>query len=123
MKKGKWNIVGGYWVQPDNNLIGGEVYARHALYSQNFYKREFGITCKTGYCVDSFGHNGNLPQILIKSGMENYVFMRPGKWETTKYAPFNGWDRRHSVITYKAFTGAYNNFNSADRMKKTFRNA
>lgn len=27
--------------------------------------------------MDSFGHNAMLPQILKKSGMENYVFMRP----------------------------------------------
>lgn len=120
VKKGKWNIVGGYWVQPDNNLIGGEVYARHALYSQNFYKREFGITCKTGYCVDSFGHNGNLPQILIKSGMENYVFMRPGKWENDKIPHLFKWVGidGSSVITYKLLQEAYNNFNSADRMEK-----
>src|SRR5690606_32476452 len=32
---------------------------------------------KVGYNVDSFGHNGMLPQILKKSGLDYYVFMRP----------------------------------------------
>ena len=36
---------------------------------------------KTGCNVDSFGHNGMLPQILKKSGMDYYVFMRPGDHE------------------------------------------
>ena len=39
------------------------------------------MTAQTGYNVDSFGHNGMLPQILKKSGMDNYVFMRPGRRE------------------------------------------
>jgi alpha-mannosidase len=34
-----------------------------------------------GYNVDSFGHNGMLPQILKKSGLDYYVFMRPGEHE------------------------------------------
>ena len=35
------------------------------------------MTAKVGMCPDSFGHNGMLPQILKKSGMDNYIFMRP----------------------------------------------
>ena len=34
------------------------------------------MTAKVGYNVDSFGHNG-MPQILKKSGMDSYIFMRP----------------------------------------------
>ena len=30
-----------------------------------------------GFNPDSFGHNGMLPQILKKSGLDYYVFMRP----------------------------------------------
>ncbi|HBP39067.1 MAG TPA: alpha-mannosidase [Clostridiales bacterium] len=36
---------------------------------------------RTGYNVDSFGHNGNLPQILRQCGMDNYLFSRPGEHE------------------------------------------
>ena len=48
---------------------------------QRFFRREFGKTAKTGYNVDSFGHNGSLPMILSESGMDAYVFMRPGPHE------------------------------------------
>ena len=67
VKEGRWNIVGGWFVQPDCNMPSGESFARHALISQRYFKEKFGVTAKTGYNVDSFGHNGNLPQILKKA--------------------------------------------------------
>lgn len=79
--EGRWVICGGWWVQPDCNLPDGESYARHALISQNYMKRHFGQISKVGYNVDSFGHNGNMPALLRRSGMDAYVFMRPGPHE------------------------------------------
>ncbi len=81
VKEGRWGIVGGWFLQPDCNTPCGESFARHALISQRYFKEKFGITVKTGYNVDSFGHNAGLPQILKKSGIDNYVFMRPMKNE------------------------------------------
>ena len=90
VKEGRWNIVGGWFLQPDCNLPSGESFARHGLISQRYFKEKFGITAKTGYNVDSFGHNASLPQILKKSGMNNYVFMRPMPEEgKTKETLFN----------------------------------
>ena len=77
VKEGRWELVGGWWIQPDCNLPSGESFVRQGLYGQRYFKEKFGKTAKTGYNVDSFGHNGNLPQILKKSGLDNYVFMRP----------------------------------------------
>lgn len=77
VKEGRWNITGGWFLQPDCNIPCGESFARHGLISQRYFKEKFGITATTGYNVDSFGHNASLPQVLRKSGMENYVFMRP----------------------------------------------
>ena len=81
IQEGRWALVGGWWVQPDCNVPGGESFVRQGLYAQRYFKEKFGVTATTGYNVDSFGHNGMLPQILKKSGMENYVFMRPGRHE------------------------------------------
>ncbi|MDY2651506.1 MAG: glycoside hydrolase family 38 C-terminal domain-containing protein [Eisenbergiella porci] len=81
VKEGRWVIVGGWWIQPDCNAPGGESYVRQGLYGQRYFQEKLGVTAQTGYNVDSFGHNGMLPQILKKSGMDNYVFMRPGRHE------------------------------------------
>ena len=77
VEEGRWAVVGGMWVQPDCNIPSGEAFCRHLLYSQKFFKENFGIIAKTGYNVDSFGHNGMLPQIFKKSGIDNYVYHRP----------------------------------------------
>lgn len=83
VQEGRWVICGGWWIQPDCNLPCGESFARQALLAQNYFYEKFGITATTGYCVDSFGHNAMLPQILKKSGMDNYVFQRPAAHEKT----------------------------------------
>ena len=81
IQEGKWVICGGWWVQPDCNVPSGESFAHHALLAQNYFYEKFGVTAHTGYCVDSFGHNDMLPQILKEAGMDNYVFMRPSERE------------------------------------------
>jgi alpha-mannosidase len=75
--EGRWHIAGGWWLQPDCNLPSGESFVRQGLYGQRYFKEKFGVTARVGYCVDSFGHQGMLPQILAKSGMPFYVFTRP----------------------------------------------
>ncbi|MBQ9507714.1 MAG: alpha-mannosidase [Clostridia bacterium] len=77
VKEGRWVPVNGWWVQPDCNIPSGESFARQALYSQLYYYEKFGRICKTGYNVDSFGHNANIPQLLKQGGMDAYVMMRP----------------------------------------------
>jgi len=77
VREGRWDIVGGWFLQPDCNIPCGESFARQALISQRYFKEKFGVIATCGYNVDSFGHNANLPQLLKKSGMENYIFMRP----------------------------------------------
>ncbi|HET7628122.1 MAG TPA: glycoside hydrolase family 38 C-terminal domain-containing protein [Bacillales bacterium] len=79
--EGRWEIVGGWWVQPDCNIPGGESFVRQGLIGQRYFQEKFGVTAKVGYNVDSFGHHGMLPQILRKSGMDAYIFMRPSPQE------------------------------------------
>ncbi|MDR1094016.1 MAG: hypothetical protein LBL66_07705 [Clostridiales bacterium] len=78
---GRWSIVGGWWVQADCNLPCGEALARQGLYGQRYFLSRFGIAARIGYNVDSFGHCAQLPQILKKCGMGNYVFSRPAAHE------------------------------------------
>lgn len=77
VQEGRWELVGGWWIQPDCNIPSAEGFARQGLYGQRYFQEKFGKMAETGYNVDSFGHNSNLPQILRKSGMKNYIFMRP----------------------------------------------
>lgn len=75
--EGRWQIVGGWWIQPDCNLPSGESFVRQALYGQRYFQAKFGVMARVGYNVDSFGHHAMLPQILKQSGLDYYVFTRP----------------------------------------------
>ncbi len=86
VKEGRWRVVGGMWIQPDCNMPSGESFVRQFLYSQRYFYEKFGLTAKTAYNVDSFGHNAMLPQIFKKAGVENYVMMRPGRRENARLA-------------------------------------
>ncbi|NSW91569.1 MAG: alpha-mannosidase [Firmicutes bacterium] len=103
VKEGRWVIVGGWWIQPDCNIPSGESFVRHSLYSQRYFSEKFGIICKVGYNVDSFGHNGMLPQILKKSGMDYYVFTRPGPHEKELPKSLFWWESEDGsrVLTFR----------------------
>lgn len=81
--EGRWQMVGGWWVEPDCNMPCGESFARQGLYGQRYLREKFGVTATVGMNVDPFGHHGMLPQILRGQGMHAYCFMRPGPHETT----------------------------------------
>jgi alpha-mannosidase len=77
VKQGRWVITGGWWIEPDCNVPCGESFVRQALNGQRYFRERFGVTCRAGYCVDSFGHAATLPKILAGCGYQGYVFMRP----------------------------------------------
>jgi len=89
---GRWQMVGGWWVEPDCNLPSGESFARQGLYAQRYLKEKFGITATVGMNVDPFGHHAMLPQILRGQGMHAYCFMRPGPHETSLTATAFWWE-------------------------------
>lgn len=77
VQEGRIALVGGWVVQADCNLPGGEAYVRQALYGKAYFREKFGVEVKVAYSVDAFGHHASLPQILGKSGYELYIYTRP----------------------------------------------
>jgi alpha-mannosidase len=91
--EGRWQVVGGWWIEPDCNIPAGESFVRQGLYGQRYLLDRFGIAATTGANLDSFGHNASLPQILAKSGMDSYVFLRPKPEENTQVpGPLFRWE-------------------------------
>ncbi|MEU4565232.1 glycoside hydrolase family 38 C-terminal domain-containing protein [Micromonospora sp. NPDC023956] len=91
VRAGRFEIVGGWWVEPDCNIPGGEGFVRHALYSQRFLADRFGVMATIGCNVDPFGQNATIPQLLTKSGMDGYAFMRPQPHEAALPGPTFWW--------------------------------
>jgi alpha-mannosidase len=89
---GRLQVIGGWWIEPDCNIPSGESYVRQALYGQRYLKDRFGVTATTGSNLDPFGHNAAIPQLLRKSGMDSYVFLRPGPHELELPGPYFWWE-------------------------------
>jgi alpha-mannosidase len=91
VRAGRWVIAGGWWLQPDCNLPGGESFIRQALYGKRYFSDRFGIDVTIGYNVDSFGHAATLPMLLRHTGFSHYVFMRPKEHELPLPASLFDW--------------------------------
>jgi alpha-mannosidase len=100
---GRWELVGGEWIEPDCNLPAGESVCRQLLYSQRYFQRAFGTTATIGYNIDSFGHAASLPQLLAKAGLRAYVMMRPGPHEKELPAALFRWQGVDGtgLVTYR----------------------
>jgi alpha-mannosidase len=103
VNEGRWNIVGGWWVEPDMNIPSGEAMVRQGLYGQLTFQRLLGHRAKVATNPDSFGHTGTLPQIIRGQGMDNYIFMRPGIREKSLPDDLFWWEGPDGtkVLTYR----------------------
>ena len=77
VKEGRWHIMGGWYLQPDCNIPGGESFVRQILLGKTYFLEKFGVEPRTAVNFDPFGHSRGLVQILAKSGYDSYLFCRP----------------------------------------------
>jgi alpha-mannosidase len=73
VKEGRWEVVGGMWVEPDLNMPDGESLVRQILYGKRYFQQKFGKDINIGWNPDSFGYNWQLPQIYKRSGIDYFV--------------------------------------------------
>src|SRR5580704_1626985 len=69
-------IAGGTVVMEDENVPSGESIAHQFLLSKWFFRDRLGYEVRTGWGLDTFGHNAQMPQILKLAGMNSYWFSR-----------------------------------------------
>lgn len=83
--EGRWELVGGMWVEPDLNMPDGESQVRQLLLGSRYFKEKFGKQIRIGWNPDSFGYNWQLPQIYKKSGIDYFVTQKIGWNDTTQF--------------------------------------
>ncbi len=81
IREGRWEVVGGWPVEPDCNIPAAESFVRHSLYGKRYCRRVLGVDVKIGFNPDSFGHSAGLPTILKHAGYGYYAFTRPQEHE------------------------------------------
>ncbi|MDB9447566.1 alpha-mannosidase [Anabaena sp. CS-542/02] len=79
---GRWEVVGGLWVEPELNLISGESIVRQLLYGQRYIQAKFGKLSPVAWLPDTFGFCATLPQFLVNAGVEFFVTQKL-RWNDT----------------------------------------
>jgi alpha-mannosidase len=81
---GRWEPVGGMWVEADCNLPSGEALVRQFLHGQRFLRQEFGRETRILWLPDVFGYPGNLPQLMKDSGCDFFLTQKLSWNDTNK---------------------------------------
>ena len=113
IEAGRWDVVGGMWVEPDANLPSGESLVRQALYGQRYFRDRFGQTARLAWVPDSFGFTPGLPQILQQAGLTSLMTAKMS-WNETNRFPYDvfWWEgiggARVLCHTFENLENAYN---------------
>lgn len=110
VKEGRWELVGGMWVEPDLNMPCGESLVRQLLTGKRYFQQKFGVDVKIGWNPDSFGYSWQLAQIYKRSGVDYFVTQKIS-WDDTTRFPYKlfWWEAPDGsrVLTY--FPHGYGN--------------
>ena len=76
LAQGRLQIAGGTDTMHDNNMPSAESIVHQYLLGKSWFRERLGYDVTTGWGLDTFGHNAQMPQILRRAGMNSYWFQR-----------------------------------------------
>jgi alpha-mannosidase len=87
IKDGRWEVVGGMWIEPDCNLPSGLSWDRQLLYAKSYFQKNLNVDIKIGWNPDSFGYNWNIPMFYQNAGIDAFITQKIG-WNETNVFPY-----------------------------------
>ena len=88
VREGRWEVVGGSWVECDCIIPSGEGLVRQFLYGKRRIRELLNVDVKVAWFPDSFGFPSSLPQILQGCGIDYFVTQKLN-WNDTVMFPYN----------------------------------
>jgi alpha-mannosidase len=67
---------GGFYIGPSELLLGGEGLVRNLYFGKRWLRERFGLNTEFAWNVDEPGHTLQMPQILAKAGIKNFVIWK-----------------------------------------------
>lgn len=88
--EGRWEAIGGMWVEADCNISGPESLARQFLLGRRFFRQHFGSKAESPvlWLPDVFGYSWALPQLIKEAGLD-YFFTIKISWNQTNHMPYD----------------------------------
>jgi alpha-mannosidase len=119
IRAGRWEIVGGWYIQPDCNLPGVEGFRKQIELGRGYFESRFKTFPPIGYNVDSFGHASILPRLMREAGQTHYVMMRPQEHELTLPARLFRWrdEKNGPEVTVFRIAGEYNHGGAREQLR------
>ncbi|HEV2093894.1 MAG TPA: alpha-mannosidase [Rubrobacter sp.] len=111
--EGRWEPVGGMWVEPDCQTPSGESIVRQLLYGQGYFEDRFGRRSKVAWLPDTFGFSPAMPQLLRGAGIEGF-FTYKLNWSEANSFPHDlyEWEGLDgSTVTAHAFDNPGHDYN------------
>ena len=96
--EGRWELVGGSWVEPDCQIPGGESMVRQLIYGQRYFEGRFGRRCAVAWLPDTFGYSPSLPQFMRGAGITGF-FTYKLNWSETNDFP-------HDLFLWEGIDGS-----------------
>ena len=125
VEEGRWEPVGGMWVETDLNLPDGESLLRQMNQGQRAFRRWFGVTCNGAFLPDDFGYPAGLPQIVAHGGAE-WFFTQKLSWNETNRFPHHSfwWEGLDGTSVFAHFSpvDTYNAINTPSQFRFAERN-
>ena len=88
--EGRWEPIGGMWVEADCNLTGAESLARQFLLGRTFFREQFGAAAEAPvlWLPDVFGYSAALPQLIKQAGLDYFFTIKIG-WNQYNRLPYD----------------------------------
>lgn len=113
VEDGRWEPVGGMWVEADANLPSGESLIRQIVHGKRFFRQEFGVETHEMWIPDVFGYPAALPQIAAQSGIRSLVTQKMS-WNDTNVFPHSSfWWEGHDGSRIVAHFPPANTYNGS----------
>ena len=93
--EGRWEPIGGSWVEMDCNVTGPESLARQFLLGRTFFREHFGqgestpaVDSPVLWLPDVFGYTWSLPQLIKQAGLDYFFTIKIG-WNQVNDFPYD----------------------------------
>lgn len=127
VRAGRWDVIGGTFIQPDENMPETETLLRQFTWGMRYFRQTFGRTPKIAWSADPFGHSAGMPEIFATSGIEAFVYTRPSKPHNGPDSPLFWWESPSGrrVLVYRPTDHYYCNerADAAERLEAVLANA
>ena len=86
--EGRWEPIGGMWVEADCNITGAEALVRQFMLGRTFFREHFGVDSPVLWLPDVFGYSWQLPQLIKSAGLE-FFFTTKISWNLYNRLPYD----------------------------------